>query len=157
MKPNLGEVTGETLASMQPRPLPQHLGQKPRLVILIVFHMILRKTNKSCLALKQDKYKSWRRECEHVCTSILFSDSWMVSCSKLWSRLSNVRLCSTRDSSLQTHPKLDSWLMKDVTRASDKSLSVFIQDMLFVPSQRFQRWCLFLNEHGQCPSVWKQN
>lgn len=39
-------------------------------------------------------------------TSILLSDSWMVSCSKLWRRLSNVLLSSTRDSSLQTHPKL---------------------------------------------------
>lgn len=33
---------------------------------------------------------------------MLFSDSWMVSCSRLWSRLSNVLLSSTRDSSLVT-------------------------------------------------------
>ncbi|TNN66822.1 hypothetical protein EYF80_022891 [Liparis tanakae] len=36
---------------------------------------------------------------------MLLCESWMVSCSRLWSRPSNVRLSSTRDSSLRTHPE----------------------------------------------------
>lgn len=107
MKPNLGKVTGEILASTQPRPLAQHLGQKQRVVFFNSHHtksgknyeMIINHT-RQLLGIRT----VWEMCCL-VCTSILFSDSWMVSWSKLWSRLSNVLLSSTRDSSLQTHPE----------------------------------------------------
>lgn len=123
----LGEVT-----STQPRPLPQHLGQIQK--VEVITHTM----KCQAAAWHQNKFENLIREkcvcyeeCELVCTSILLSDSWMVSCSKLWSRLSKVLLSSTSDSSLQTHPK---WFMH-ITHDTDTFIRKWICELWKV------QWC----------------
>lgn len=138
--PNLWEVIGKILVSTQPRPLTQHLGQKG--VVFLFFKVLLKHIIHWGGEAISHSWQLWR-------TSILDCDSWMVSCSKLWSRLSNVRLSATRDSSLQTHPKpLDQMSSKFFENRLSVYIAKNIVKCVFRPTHSCCRLCVGVRRGG---------